>query len=265
MVEVITIVLSVGSVLSVCLHLSHGLHELQAKKQFQASLDITALSTNCLTTASLLSQLQSMMLERFGTLCTAASAEYNWMASIETAIIGIASTLSLLDSEIYKLSTIRHSTELAQEDLLDGSLVREIEQQIRGHRFSIEFLTEFLKTECLKFQLIPGFHLQPPDGANALKLEELERRSLEAKAFRSSKLKGVISEKRTDFDAESKVTLESTETFRICKEQSINNSFEPQFSLEVIEKLFQVTREHTEVWDREFLLYRSLEKFNYTN
>ncbi|CZR64397.1 uncharacterized protein PAC_14295 [Phialocephala subalpina] len=173
--------------------------------------------------------------------------------------------MSVLDAELYRLSTVGYSAGLSQDDLLDESLMQEIDQQTLGHNISIEFLIKLLKTECLKTGLphdlihaltvarrfIPGSHPETKDKVYPGRLKVLERRASEAKVFRNSKLKGKLPEKRLDFDGDSMVTFESTERFKIRNEILLDESAEPQFSLEVIEKMFQVTREHVETVDRQ--------------
>lgn len=65
------------------------------------------------------------------------------MASFETTIIGVASTLSVLDAELCR--QCEEQLDLSPDVVLDDTVLHKIEQQIRGHILSLDFLIESLQ------------------------------------------------------------------------------------------------------------------------
>ncbi|KAE8448020.1 hypothetical protein EG329_009943 [Mollisiaceae sp. DMI_Dod_QoI] len=153
-----------------------------------------------------------------------------------------------LDAALHQLSEVEDKAPGEQGSSkvylsLDETLFKKIGEQIRGHRSSIEFLFQ-----CLQRQSPAHLRLEEPP--YALELEQLERRSSDAKLFRNLKLEGKFSEQCSDASVESIFTLESTETaLRIKKEHLIAPRHEerkPNSCLEVVEKSSHSTREQTE-------------------
>ncbi|KUJ10808.1 ankyrin [Mollisia scopiformis] len=188
-----SILTRVGSLLSTCLRLAQGLNNLHARDEI-ANRSIIALSTECITTSLALSSLQNILPSRLDLLSSVASSSEELTASFETAILGVASTLSILDGELSARESVNGLLNEAKY-LWDEALSSQLGQQIRDQCSSIHHLIDILQSEN-----VDNLELQMQERAQDL--SELRRHASGARALR-----GQLQDKSRGDDLESIFSL----------------------------------------------------------
>jgi hypothetical protein len=138
----IPIAASIGSLLSVCLKLSQSLNTLYGKYK-SASLGISLLSTECSITSTAPLHMQRLLSERPDILSSRATPQSELTVCFESAMLGVAATLSVLDNELARLtgksSLGSFGFKLKARYLWNEDLFREISEQLRDQQASIAF------------------------------------------------------------------------------------------------------------------------------